>query len=266
MDDEQLRRRIVDAVDSLPVPAARGRLGLRARQRYGPPLSALAVAAAAALVVLVVLPLGIAAQRSASTDSKLTVITDDFSRGIDPQRWTTMGGGTGHAVRAIDGRVELALDANAVPGADGYMSATLGLLRCVARGDYEVSVDYVLLDWPAGSGTQLVLGEFPPGNAGVRRDQGDRERYGTNGQDGEATAFTTDTQGSLRLVRKGTSVTASYRSVVGGPWVELAAHPKSQFDATFQIFLFAGAREFGGKTVRVAIDNVRLAATTVVCV
>jgi hypothetical protein len=270
-DEERLRQRIVLAVDALPVPPAPRRAPPRAASAIAfggfslAPLATVAVIAVVAL--LVVVPLVTGRGGPASPQTKLDTFSDDFSGGINTGRWTVMGAGTGHTVAAASGAVELTLEADAKPGSDGYMSASLWTQRCVARGDYDVSVDYELLDWPAANGTQFVLGEFPPGTATVRRDQqGDRDTYGASDQRNSASHGTTDTRGSLRLVRRGTSVAAAHRSSDSAPWIELPVQMTSQFDATFQIFLFAGGNNvFGGKKVRVAVDNFNLSAAKLIC-
>ena len=267
MDEDQLARRIVAAVDGLPVPPARRSWDPRASSRRSVlPFRAVALAVASIAFVLVIAPVIVSSVRPASSETKVVVFADDFASGIDTKHWTPMGPSTGYSVLAVNGAVELTLEASATVGTGGYMAANLGSLRCVARGDYEVSIDYTLLDWPSANGTQFVLGEFPPGQVNVRRDQFQTERYAASDSSGHAAiAATEDRAGSLRLVRHGTSVVGSYRAGADRPWVELPAQLTSPFDATFQIFLWSDGKNFAGKKVRVAVDNFRLAATNVVC-
>ena len=258
-DDQRLEQRIVLAIDT------RQRMPNRAPSGVAWRLAPLALAVAGAIVLLLVIPLATSSRPAAQPLPQ--TFSDDFSAGIDGSRWTAMGAGTGNSVTAANGAIELMLAADARPGADGYMNANLWTQRCVARGDYDVSVDYRLLDWPAANGARLVLGEFPPGNATVgRRQIGDRDEYDASDEHVSAGRMTVDEQGSLRLVRRGTTVTASYRSSDDQPWTALSTQLTSRFDATFQIFLFSGGNDpFGGKKVRVGVDNFHLSASTLVC-
>jgi hypothetical protein len=249
MDDERLRQKIVLAVDALPVPPAPRRREWHRANRFGtgfaPALLAVATVAVAVLL-FVVAPLALTSGRPAASQTKQSTFADDFSAGLDRTRWNTWGT-DGTTVTASSGRVELAISAGAKPK-DGYVSPVL-YARCVARGDYDVTFDYTLLEWPAANGTQIMIGEFAPGTASASR----------------SAPATADTSGSLRLVRTGTKVRGLHRSSTDGEWVELQAQMASQFDATFQIFLFAGEREFGGRAARVAVDNFVLRGDQVIC-
>jgi hypothetical protein len=267
VDDERLRQQIVLAVDALPVPPAPRRHEWLAAHRVGigrfslAPLAIATVAAAALLFV--VAPLVLISVRPAAPQTKQSTFADDFSVGLNRARWNSWGT-DGTMVTASDGRVELAISANAKPK-DGYVSAVL-YHRCVARGDYDVSVDYTLLDWPAANGTQIQIAEFAPGTASVGRSQGSGyESYGAFDGANSGSTQTADTSGSLRLVRRGTKVVGLHRSSTSGEWVELPVQMTSQFDATFQIFLFAGEREYGGRVARVAVDNFLLRGDHVIC-
>ena len=124
------------------------------------------------------------------------------------------------------------------------------------KGELLVAMQYLSETW-----------NRPPGNATVgRRQIGDRDEYDASDEHVSAGRMTVDEQGSLRLVRRGTTVTASYRSSDDGPWTALSTQLTSRFDATFQIFLFSGGNDpFGGKKVRVGVDNFHLSASTLVC-
>jgi hypothetical protein len=267
VDDERLRQQVVLAVDALPVPPAPRHREWRGAHRVGIggfSLARLAIATVAtALLVFVIAPLVLTSGGPAAPQTKQSTYADDFSVGVNRARWNTWGS-DGTMVTASEGRVELAIPAGAKPK-DGYISAVL-YARCVGRGDYDVSFEYTLLDWPAANGTQIEIAEFAPGNATVSRNQGSGyESYGAFDGPNSGSTQTADTSGSLRLVRKGTKVVGLHRSSTRGEWVELPVQMTSQFDATFQIFLFAGEREFGGQPARVAVDNFVLRGDQVIC-
>ena len=70
--------------------------------------------------------------------------------------------------------------------------------------------------------------------------------------------------GSLRLARRGTNVTASYRDR-DGRWVDLPVAMPSLDDVTFRIWFVTDQFHFGRQTVRVAVDNFSLTAKELTC-
>jgi hypothetical protein len=269
-DEERLRQRIFLAIDALPVPPAPRQSFPRKAPAIGfggVSFSQIALASAVTAVVLLVVASVVSTSgRPASPQAKPGTFSDDFAVGISPARWTVTGTGTGHTVVAVKGAVELTLDADAKPSSEGYYSASLMLLACVARGDYEVSIDYELLNWPAANGTEVGLREYFPGSATISRDEfGERDIYQAHGTSNVVTNETTDARGSLRLVRRGTRVVASHRSSESAAWIELPIQIESQFDETFAIYLAASETGFGGKKARAAFNNFHLTAAQLIC-
>jgi hypothetical protein len=268
VDDERLGQRIVLALDELPVPAAPPRRAIRpssGRLFGGVPYRQLAIAAGAVLLAVVVVVQSISS-RPAAPQIKLATFSEDFSAGLATSRWMTGGSGEGPAVVAADGRVELVIPAGAgVKGPTNWLMASI-TSRCVARGDYEASLDYTLLDWPRGNGVQVWLSEPPPGSAMVARNQqGPGEGIAIYDGVNSASMSESATAGTLRMVRRGAVVTGSHRSSASADWIELPVRMTSQFDATFSAALFAQSPGFGGQKARVAIDNFQVTAPQVIC-
>lgn len=267
-DEERLRQRIFLAIDALPVPPAPRQSFVRTTPAIrfgGVSLSQVAlVAAVTAVVLVVVVSIVSTSGRPASPQSTAATFSDDFASGINLTRWTPGGSGSQPpSVVAVNGAVEVTHGADATSSVNGQPLAGLLLLACVARGDYEVSVDYQLLDWPAANGTQVDLAEYFPGHADINRQQyGDQESYRI-GDLLAGTDATTDTSGSLRLVRRGTRVVASHRSSASAPWIEMAIPTESQFDEAFAFSLTGTGTPT--KTVRVAFTNFHLTAAQLIC-
>lgn len=224
--------------------------------------------AATVLLFVVASQLVVPGGRSASTPPR-PELRDDFVARIDDARWTLMTEGVGPNIAWSNGRVELNIPADAREAPTSRMAASLSPQNCVARGDYVVSVDYELLDWPPLNGTDLILHEVPPPDAGIdasisRFQNGEVESVMGHSQVNANTVQVAGTTGSLRLARRGTRVTASYR-VGNGPWKDIPVAIPSLDDATFRIWFVTDQFHFGHQTVRVAVDNFRLTATELTC-
>jgi hypothetical protein len=269
VDDERLGQRIVVALDALPVPAAPPRRATRPSggQLFGGIASArLAIAAGAVLLAAVIVVQSISSSRPAAPQIKLATFSEDFSTGLLPSRWMTGGSGEGPTITAAEGRIEMVIPASAgAAGPTNWLMASI-TSRCVARGDYEASVDYTLLDWPRGNGVQVWLSEPPPGSAMVARNQqGPGEGIAIYDGVNSASMSESATAGTLRLVRRGTVLTGSHRAFGSADWTELPVRMSSLFDATFSVALFTQSPGFGGQRARVAIDNFQVTAPQVIC-
>lgn len=125
----------------------------------------------------------------------------------DVSRWFVAGGTNGTA-RASGTRVEIRL-------AIGQRYAGL-ISPCPLRGDFDVQVDYALINLPTGSGG---LGTNPR-LVGLNRNSQDRAYHlyvGSSMVIGRVA--TTDTSGQLRLARTGASIAGFYSN--GGEWRSL---------------------------------------------
>ena len=111
----------------------------------------------------------------------------------------------------------------------------------------------------AGTGWSFALA-FPDGIDRTTNAWG--ESYNSFIDPTFASAPTTDTSGSLRLVRSGATMTSYYAS--GGGWIGLASAPAQQTPAIVALS-FKSYNDFGHQAAQVAFDNFRLDATNADC-
>lgn len=128
---------------------------------------------------------------------------------------------------AKDGRAEIALQG---PGYGG------GGLRnsCVIDGDFDVSVDFALLEWPTGGGYiarlgAYGLGEGPGGGIGISRyESGPNGGYILAAEDTTAVLLSSDAAGTIRLTRTGSTLTGYARTSSGWQQVGSGNVPTSE--------------------------------------
>lgn len=266
MDDERVRQRIVLALDELPVPPATA-LRLERRQRIGGltlgPEAAAAAIALFLVAALIAIPVG-----QTLFGGGRALRADEFRDGfsgitIDRGRWEYFAVGSGPTIAATNGRIEVTIPATtqADPGhtiSDGHL-----VTRCEAHGDFDARMDYALVEWPANNGVYLQFGLKPPIRDGVFRTS-PQEAYEASVEGAPGTRLpTTDTTGTFRLTRTGSTVTAYV--LAGESWVQLASGASTTADVTFQINVNAEEGRFQHKTVRVALDNFGLSADRLIC-
>ena len=190
--------------------------------------------------------------------------TDDFNDNLRDPFWHVIQD-PGASVDETNGRVEISIDGSAEPGGqfnqiDGHYGS-----NCSLPGNFDMQVDYSLLEWPSGDGVFGSLSAFFIGAFVSRHsDPFAGDRY-TAFSDPLFNAIpTTDLAGSFRLVRAGNTLDAYYRSV-GGPWVLLLSAPANLGDAVVGLALQAIADQWAHQTARVAYDNFRLNSGTLSC-
>ena len=191
-------------------------------------------------------------------------LAEDFGDDrIDSSLWHTIVSGTGVSIAETGGRLVADFAAGAVPGGPFNQIATHVGLQCQLAGDFDLQVAYALLDWPAANGLQAFLSGFTTFTSAqvFRESKPWGERYGSWIDPSFAATGTTDQAGTLRLVRTGGVVTASYR--LGDTWVPLntASRPEP-------MTMGVGAADFqtfSGLHVRVAYDDFRLTTGELTC-
>jgi hypothetical protein len=182
------------------------------------------------------------------------------------QAWTS-----GAGVHAADhgGRLEIAVDGDAQPDADGLIQAGFRL-RCMALDDFDAQVDFQLIDWPVADGVEVTLGfGVGDGTNGAfwsvgRVGGGNRaawEAYVASvGQD--AGVETEDLTGTLRLARRNKVLTAYYKGAAG--WVRIASARESRF-GNVMLLVATDRHAFGGRTAVVAYDNFSATVPNLFC-
>lgn len=188
--------------------------------------------------------------------------TDAFDDGrTDTSFWFAGATGTDTSIAEANGRIEVMVGGAAAPG--GTFLDAQQWFRCSGPGDFDVSVGYELLEWPAANFVQVALSAHFAGNLFVHRwNNAGGEHYVGHTPSVAASIRTTDMAGRLRLVRQDGIATALVRE--GAEWRALASSPSSG-NATFAIQAFSAVSLFGGRPARIAFDDFRLDAGELSC-
>jgi Cep192 domain 4 len=142
---------------------------------------------------------------------------------------------------------------------------------CRVAGDFDVQVDFTLIDWPANNlyGLRLGavdLGSGPFGEVGIYREGG-QEFYTVAFTDTSVHTGTTnsDRAGSLRLIRQGSSLSGYFFS--GGVWVQVGGNSGAGTTTTvptdFNLDISSSNASAGGVTV--AFKNFKVNSGTISC-
>ncbi len=212
-----------------------------------------------------------------------TSLDDDFSDGvIDPVIWEAPSHSPRTHVFETYGRLEISHSANAQndPGGNTWGAALDS--RCELRGDFEIQVDFQLLDWPGGT----------PGTPGSPYGNGMRIALGTDAGWLERTSFSRNEIdenyyfggdygeidivdipqipgyhliGGLKLERAGNRLTASYQDSPGGTWVDIATHYAPSDPTRFMLNTWSHDEYFADRFVRIAFDDLNVSADLITC-
>ena len=196
-------------------------------------------------------------------------LVDDFADGVrDASVWHQVTTGTGTAISETGGSVRVSIDGDATPGPPpNYIAAHFGL-QCSMPGDYDIQVDYTLLDWPAGNGVSAGLTMSGGPSVAELVDRAGftwGEQYTAN-LGGGIFGFTStaDTAGAVRLVRSAGVTTAYFR--VGAGWAPVpGATAFTSGDRLPVISAFTNQGVFGHQSARVAFDNFRVNSGSFSC-
>ena len=152
----------------------------------------------------------------------------------------------------------------------GYITAGVAA-ACYLNGDFDIQVDYNLLQWPPASGVNVDFDTFDIVNGSYGDVHGMfvfDPGFGT----GVSTHFpgpintfvnAPEPSGTLRFVKVGSTLTA-YR-LVGGAWSALqsTSDPAGQVDVNLNVF--SNAPPLSHPDVKVAYDNFRVNSGTFSC-
>jgi hypothetical protein len=204
---------------------------------------------------------------------------DDFNDNtIDPSHWIAFQVGYGPTVVETNQRLEITLPA------DSSDDSVMGLFEagylgvCRLRGDFDIQVDYELLNWPYANGVRVGLGpiwlyDLPLLRGPVERvsfgswaDFPDwpREVYLTHFDDGvQGITATSDLSGKLRLIRSGSTLSGFYFS--SGKWVLIHSGPATTDDLYYTIAAWSHDYAFTDQEVKIAFDNFVVNAGELIC-
>jgi hypothetical protein len=159
----------------------------------------------------------------------------------------------------IGGRLLLTVGADAQPAAgDNYIASGIAS-RCKVSGNYDLRVDYRLLEWPRANGVDLIFGTDYQRNIGRLSTPADAYYAYPGG----TSLSTSDTSGRLRLVRSGDLIHGSY--LHAGQWIPFWEAPVTRADSLVQLSVYADPATFAHEEVTVAFDNFRVVRGRVVC-
>ena len=188
--------------------------------------------------------------------------TDEFSDGVPGPFWRAHGSSAVSPAER-EGKLEFAFAADAHAEAAGQWFGGDYESVCRYRGNFDLRVDYELLEWPAGNGMSLQLTiSHESGFFVLARQSHDwGEQYNSWTRDGNLMP-TTDVRGALRLRRRDGIVYSYYRE--GSAWSLLRTRPAQ---GPVSILLQAGSTDdfFGDEPVRAAFDNFSISAKSKVC-
>jgi len=198
----------------------------------------------------------------------------DFATAPSARLWTPRVEGSGPSLALVNGRLELAFPADASNDpATGAFAAGYDS-RCRLRGDFDVTLEYLLLDWPISNGIRngIVVGGTWSSGAVERTSFGTdadypgtpREVYLTHMADGvNGIVETGDMAGTLRLVRSGTTLTGLRATPEG--WAEIHAGAVAHDDLSVTLQSWSHDYAFTDRAARLAFTGFRVRAGAVIC-
>jgi hypothetical protein len=189
----------------------------------------------AALVAL--LAASIPAEAAGDHQGSLAINQNNVDRG----HWQIGIAGDGPSLQVANGGAVITIPAGSTPSAQqGFINVGM-VSGCVVRGDYDVQVDYTLVEWPGNNGVQVLFGDAPPVNShAIARGQFPDEGYlSFFAPDTVAGAPTGDLASTMRLVRSGATITSLFLS--NGAWVPLLSGATQTGETPFQIIALSFA-------------------------
>lgn len=193
---------------------------------------------------------------------------DDFSSTPLDAFWSTSIFGSGTSVRQTNGRLEISLSAGGLPDPSSGFANPGVFSVCNLRGDFDIQVDYDLLTQPFPDFVNPLFneGNFVNGQW-MSADGIFLSKWGISGNfDGiPFGGFVPNVppQGSMRLTRQGSTLTASYN--VSGTWQTLESRNDLVADESdVALSLFSNALQ-QQSDVTVAFDNFQVTSGTFAC-
>jgi hypothetical protein len=198
------------------------------------------------------------------TKTPTAPFTDDFNDGVRDPFWHVIQdpGGT---VSEVNGRLELAISGSATPGGQFNQVDEHYGSNCTLPGDFDMQVDYSLLQWPAGDGMFAGLSSIFTNAAIFRFSSTGGEAYTAFSGPTAIGVPTTDASGSFRLVRAGSTLTAYYHASGVDAWTQLLSTSADAGNAVVGLGLQTPASAFGHADASVAYDNFRLNSGALSC-
>jgi hypothetical protein len=189
------------------------------------------------------------------------VFVDDFAdNSIDPGVWSVDVYGSGASVAEQNQQLEFFMAASSSGAEFGTRLVSVFQLR----GDFDIQVDFNLIQWPYYNGVRLAIGLTDD----LYDDYGmERSSLSTNepldAQEVYVADFgpfelveTQDFTGKLRLVRSGATQTGYYYDA--GEWIPILTDSAPTGDITIQLHSWSHDYAFQHQDVRAVFDNLKV--------
>lgn len=192
------------------------------------------------------------------------VVYDNFNNASRP-RWNVLADGLGPDSEETNRRLEIVLPADSMESPVSLFGFSVSYRSvCRVQGDFDIRVSYALLEFPALNGVRVGLGVAESGRflRAVERTSLSQHDFLSPGEVyltdfGSITQLpTTDTQGKLRLVREGHTLTGYYFDANSGDWQSISSAMFTTNEVHFSISAWSHDSVFDDKRVKVAFDQV----------
>jgi WD40-like Beta Propeller Repeat len=192
-------------------------------------------------------------------------LLDTFDSG-GSRFWQPWQFGTGATNSEATGKLTTTLAADSAQGGQyDDIEAHWGA-SCRLVGDFDVQVDYQLLEWPTANGVQAEFGSFDATNQqfmAIRESQTYGEQYSSWIPPAAMSQPTSELAGTLRLQREGSTAVVSHLS--GGNWMPVASGPTTTTSAMIALGATSTMNRFSHQEVKIAWDNFRINSGTISC-
>jgi len=188
------------------------------------------------------------------------VFSDNFDdNAIDTAYWTSFDNGYGTSCAETNGHLEITIPSTSYEAAAPDSFSAGYYSNFYLKGDFDIQVDYYLLDWPDGNGVRMGLNcngasvqrtSYGPGE--IPGSPRDWHSYDFGGY-GPGVA-TTRVAGKLRWTRTSTFWRAYYLGS-SGSWALLGYKANGNDNVYVTLAAWSHDWAFGDQTVRVAFDN-----------
>lgn len=195
------------------------------------------------------------------------------STSLNSALWSAQTVGSGPTVSPSGSGLGVSLPSTSSAASGNFLGGVVS--TCVITGDFDAQVDYSLSAWPAANGARIGLvapwtgdpwigfgGAAERSSFSSHDDYSAGEEYVSDwGQPPVALVSTSDTTGSLRLVRSGSSVSAYY-GTGGGGWSLIGSGTGSAAATPLALRAWSDNAAFNHAAVTVAFTNFTLNSGT----
>jgi hypothetical protein len=198
--------------------------------------------------------------------------TDSFDHGqVDQSFWYILQDPDA-AIGVRNGRLVTSIAGTAVPGGQWNQTQAAIGSPCHVPGDFDMQVDYTLLNWPAHGGffatLHAVFADGAVSRISAPWDPPYDQSYNAwSSSDGFefAGVNTLDMSGQLRLVRTGSTISAYERAAATDAWNLFFTGQDNSGEGVPQLEFSTQANTFGHQDGSVAFDNFRLSSGSLTC-